>query len=60
VAQSIKYLTLDFGSGHDLKVLGWSPAQGSALSIESAWDFLSACPSAPFPCSCSLFSLSNK
>ena len=29
-------LTLDFGSGHDLRVLRSSPTSGSALSLESA------------------------
>ena len=36
VAQSAKWLTLGFGSGLDLRVLGWSPTSGSVLSIESA------------------------
>ena len=36
VAQSVKHLTLDFGSGRDLRVLGWSPALGSRLSRESS------------------------
>ena len=31
MAQSIKHLTLDFGSGHDLKVMRSSPMSGSAL-----------------------------
>ena len=31
VAQSVKRLTLDFGSDHDLRVMGLSPAWGSAL-----------------------------
>ena len=35
VVQSIKYLTLGFGSGHDLMVLGLSPALGSMISMES-------------------------
>jgi len=36
VAQSVGRLTLGFGSGHDLRVLGLSPMSGSALSTESA------------------------
>jgi len=35
VAQSFKCPTLDFGSGHDLRVVRSSPALGSALGIES-------------------------
>ena len=34
----LKRLALDFGSGHDLRVLGSSPVLGSLLSVESAWD----------------------
>ena len=33
MAQSVKHLTLDFGSGHDLRVVKLSPELGSALSI---------------------------
>ena len=40
VAQSFKCLTLDFGSGHDPRVVGSSPALGSALSMEPASDSL--------------------
>ena len=29
MAQSVEHPTLDFGSGHDLRVLGWSPESGS-------------------------------
>ena len=36
MAQSIEYLTLGFGSDHDLRVMGWSLALGSPLSRESA------------------------
>ena len=36
VAQWVMYLTLDFGSGHDLKVMKLSPELGSPLSRESA------------------------
>ena len=34
MAQSVKHLTLDFGSGPDLTVLGESPAFGS---MHGAW-----------------------
>ena len=36
MAQSVKHLTLDFDSGHDLRMLGSSPAAGSMLRGESA------------------------
>ena len=36
VAQSVKNLTLDFSSGHDLRVVRWSPMSGSALGMEPA------------------------
>ena len=45
MAESVKYPTLDFGSGLDLRVLGSSPAWGSRLRRESAWDSLSLSPS---------------
>ena len=32
VAQSVKYLNVAFGSGHDLRVLGLSPASGSLVN----------------------------
>ena len=53
VAQSVGSLTLDFGLGHDLGVVGWSPTLGSVISGVSAFLTLSLslCPS---PCSCSL------
>ena len=34
VAWSVKRLTLDLGSGHDVTVMGSSPTSGSALSME--------------------------
>ena len=34
VAQLVKHLTLDYGSGHDLRILGWSPVAGSMLREE--------------------------
>ena len=45
MAQLVKRLTLDFGSGHDLRVVGWSCVSGSVLTLASAGDSLS--PSAP-------------
>ena len=48
MAQSVKCLTLDFGSGHHLVVLGFRPHVGlCADSMESALDPLS--PSLPAP-----------
>ena len=40
VTHLVEQGTLDFSSGHDLWVVGWSLASGSELSIESAGDFL--------------------
>jgi len=57
VAQLVGHLTVGIGSGHDLRVMGWSPASGSALSSESAEDSLSLslCPYLPArACSLSL------
>ena len=36
VTQSVRRLTLDFGSGHDLRVMRSSPTWGSVLIKESA------------------------
>ena len=48
VAQSVKRLTLDFGSGHDLVAHGFEPGvQLCADSTEPAWDPLSPGLSAP-------------
>ena len=41
VAQLVEQLTLDFGSGHDPRVMGSSPMLDSALSMEPARDILS-------------------
>ena len=46
-AQLVECLTLDFGSGHDLRVVRLNPALGSMLSMESALDSLSPSPSTP-------------
>ena len=40
MAESVKCLTIVFGSGHDLTVLGWSLALGSELNRESAGESL--------------------
>jgi len=40
VAQSVQHSILDFGLGHDLRVVGLSPTLGSTLSMEPAWDSL--------------------
>ena len=34
VAQSIKRPSLDFDSGHDLRVVRWRPMLGSTLGVE--------------------------
>ena len=57
VAQSVKRTTLDFGSGHDLKVLRSSPALGSALSVKPDKDSYSPSPS---PCPLSKKKEENK
>ena len=36
VAKSVKHPTLDFGSGHDIRIMRSSPTSGSALGMESA------------------------
>ena len=60
VAQSAKYLTLDFGSGHDLMVCGIESCVClHAYSVKPAWDSLSPSCSASLPCALSIsFSLS--
>ena len=43
-------LALGFGSGHDFRVVGWSPVSCSMLGVESAWDSLPSLPlSLPHP-----------
>lgn len=39
-AQLVERIALGFHSGPDLRVMGLSPALGSALTAESAWDSL--------------------
>lgn len=44
--QLVKHLSLNFCSRHNLRIVRCSPALGSALRVESAWDslsFLSLC-----------------
>ena len=36
MAQSVKHPTLDFGSGHDIRVVRWSAEEGSVLGMEPA------------------------
>ena len=44
VAQSVQYLTLDFGSGHDPTVVRSSPVLGSMPGMMPAWDSFSPLP----------------
>ena len=62
VAQSVKHLTLDLGSGHDLTIREVKPHIGlCADSAGPAWDSLSLSLSLPFPvCTPPLSLLSNK
>ena len=46
MAQLVEHLTLDFGSGHDPRVLVSSPALGCALNV-GLCEILSLSPSAP-------------
>ena len=46
VAQSVECSTLDFGSGHDLTVMGSSPVI-LPLGVEPPWDSLTPAVSAP-------------
>ena len=45
VAQSVKHLTLGFGSGHISQFFGSSPESGSVLAGQSLHGFLALCPS---------------
>ena len=54
MAQSVEHPTLGFGSGHDLRVMGLSPALGSMLSGESAWDSSLTVPPPPPDPPCTL------
>ena len=59
VVQSVKHQTLDFSSGHDIRVLRWSPMKSSTLSMESAGESLPVPPPFLLPSALS-FCLSNK
>ena len=51
VAQSVKHLTLDFGSGMILRFVGSSPCVMLCVdNVEPAWDSLSISLSLPLPC----------
>ena len=61
VAQSVDCPTLDFGSGHDPRVMGSSPTWGSVLSMEPVCDSISLSLCLPPSHALSLSpSLSNK
>ena len=48
VAQSVKHLTLDFSSDHDLTVAEFRPLIGLYTdSVEPSWDSLSSSPPDP-------------
>ena len=57
MAQSVECRTLDFGSGHDPRVVGSSPPSGSVQDMEPAWDSLSLSTPPPL---LHVLSLSNK
>ena len=44
MAQLVEHLTLDFDSGHDLRVMRWSSALGSMLGVGPAYDSVSPTP----------------
>ena len=61
MAQSVKHSILDFGSGHDLMVLGIKPRIGlRADSTEPAWNFLSPSLSVSPPLALCLLKQINK
>ena len=55
MAQWVKQMTLDFGSGHDLRVLEWSPTW-ALCSVGSQIENFSPSPSPPPPA----YALSSK
>ena len=55
VTQSVKHLTLDFSSGHDLRFVGSSPASGSVLTVQSLLRILCLPLSLRLPCSLAVF-----
>lgn len=54
MAQLVQYPAVDFGSGHNHRVMRASPMLGSMLGVEPAWDSPSPSPSAhhPLPPTC--------
>ena len=50
VAQSVKWPTLDFGSGNESHSCETEPQVGSVLDVVPAWDSLSPSLSLPLPC----------
>ena len=58
VAQSVKRLTLDFSSCHDLMIHGLSSRSGSALTVWNLFGILFLCLHLPLPFSYSLSPLS--
>lgn len=55
VAQSVNYPNLDFGSGCGLRVVRSSPASGSLLNGELAWDVVPlTLPRLTYACACTL------
>ena len=59
VAQWVEHPTLDFGSGHDLRVMRLSPKLGSTVRVKFACPFPSDVSLTPNPLHLSL-SVSNK
>ena len=57
MAQSVKYLTLDLGSGNDLTVCGFEPCVGLSLTVLSLLEIHSLPLSLPLPCLCPFLSL---
>ena len=49
MAQSVGPLTLDFGSGHDLRFVGSGPASGSAKTVQILLGILSLSLSLSLP-----------
>lgn len=58
MVQSVKSQTLNFSSGQDLRVVRLSPALGSLLRVEPAYDSL--LPPSPHPCPRLMHMLSQK
>lgn len=55
----VKLQTLDFGLGHDPRVMRSNPVLGSVLAMEPAWDSLLPSPSVPPHLSARSLSLSQ-